>query len=224
LEIQVLCTLKTIYKTGVEVEAMHGASIVALNMYDMLKPIDKGVEIHQIKLLQKTGGKTDTLEVKAQVNAAIVVCSDSVSAGKKEDRAGKALQEALQKWNVKVTDYLIVPDEIPLIQAALKEQHKKGSSLIVFTGGTGLSPRDVTPEALRPLLDKTIPGMEEAIRNYGQNRTPYAMLSRSIVGMIGSSLVLGLPGSTKGAEESLNAIFPAALHLFDIINGGQHTK
>jgi molybdenum cofactor synthesis domain-containing protein len=163
-------------------------------------------------LLQKTGGKTDTLEVKAQVNAAIVVCSDSVSAGKKEDRAGKALQEALQKWNVKVTDYLIVPDEIPLIQAALKEQHQKGSSLIVFTGGTGLSPRDVTPEALRPLLDKTIPGMEEAIRNYGQNRTPYAMLSRSIVGMIGSSLVLGLPGSTKGAEESLNAIFPAALH------------
>src|SRR5210317_1095889 len=224
LEITVFCTIKTIYKTGVEVEAMHGASIVALNMYDMLKPIDKGVEIHNIKLLKKTGGKTDVHKVKAQVNATVVVCSDSVAAGKKEDRAGKALQTALQKWNVTVADYLIIPDEITLIQATLKEQHKKGHSLIVFTGGTGLSPRDGTPEALQPLLDKTIPGMEEAIRNYGQNRTPYAMLSRSIVGMIGSSLVLGLPGSTKGAEESLNAIFPAALHLFDIINGGQHTK
>ncbi|MDA8657939.1 bifunctional molybdenum cofactor biosynthesis protein MoaC/MoaB [Flavobacteriaceae bacterium] len=224
LEIQVLCTLKTIYKTGVEVEAMHGASIVALNMYDMLKPIDKGVEIHQIKLLRKIGGKTDVHEVKAQVNATVVVCSDSVAAGKKEDQAGKALQKALQKWNVTVADYLIIPDEINLIQATLKEQHKKGHSLIVFTGGTGLSPRDGTPEALQPLLDKTIPGMEEAIRNYGQNRTPYAMLSRSVVGMVGSSLVLALPGSTKGAEESLNAIFPEALHLFDIIKGAPHKK
>lgn len=224
LEIQVLCTLKTIYKTGVEVEAMHGASIVALNMYDMLKPIDKGVEIHQIKLLRKTGGKTDVHKVKAQVNATVVVCSDSVAAGKKEDRAGKVLQAALQKWNVTVADYLIIPDEIAVIQATLKEEHRKGRSLIVFTGGTGLSPRDGTPEALQPLLDKTIPGMEEAIRNYGQNRTPYAMLSRSVVGMLGSSLVLALPGSTKGAEESLNAIFPEALHLFDIIKGAPHKK
>src|SRR5210317_668539 len=100
LEITVRCTLKTIYKTGVEVEAMHGASIVALNMYDMLKPIDKGVEILHIKLLRKTGGKTDVHKVKAQVNATVVVCSDSVAAGKKEDRTGKVLQAALQKWNV----------------------------------------------------------------------------------------------------------------------------
>ena len=224
LDIKVLCTIKTIYKTGVEVEAMHGASIVALNIYDMLKPIDKEIEIHQIKLIQKKGGKTDIYKLNSYVTASVIVCSDSISSGENEDKAGKAIQKALQKWNVKVDDYHVIPDEIELIQKSLISKQKKGYSLIVFTGGTGLSPRDVTPEAIQPLLDKTIPGIEESMRSYGQNRTPYAMLSRSVVGMIESTLVLALPGSSKGALESLNAIFPAVLHLFDIIKGAKHYK
>jgi len=224
LDIKINCTLKTIYKTGVEVEAMHGASIVALNMYDMLKPLDKEIEIAHIKLLKKTGGKSNLHKVHEKVKAAVIVCSDSVSAGKKEDHSGKAIQNALKGWEIPLGAYHIIPDEIKSIQDSLCEMQEKGHSIILFTGGTGLSPRDVTPEALTPLLDKSIPGMEEAIRNYGQNRTPYAMLSRSVVGLYKGSLVIALPGSTNGALESLNALFPAALHLFDITKGAKHEK
>jgi molybdenum cofactor biosynthesis protein MoaC len=222
LEIKISCTLKTIYKTGVEVEAMHGASIVALNMYDMLKPLDKGVEIGTIRLVSKKGGKSDHHKVKASLSAAVHVCSDTISKGEKKDRAGKEVIKSLEEWGVKIVNYTIIPDEIDQIQVQLQQQIKVNTSVILFVGGTGLSPRDQTPEAISPLLEKRIPGMEEAIRKYGQDRTSYAALSRSVVGMIGNSLVMALPGSTKGAVESLNAVFPEALHLFDIIKGAQH--
>lgn len=223
LEIKVLFTVKTIYKTGVEVEAMHGASVVALNMYDMLKPIDKGIEIHAIKLLEKKGGKSDYKDrFRKDLTAAVIVCSDTISAGHKEDKAGKAIIKKLEDCNVKIVDYTVIPDEVENIQEqALKHQNNK-VDLIVFTGGTGLSVRDTTPEALLPLLDRRIPGIEEAIRNYGQDRMPYSMLSRSVAGTIKNTLVLALPGSTNGAKESMDAIFPAALHVFKILKGARH--
>lgn len=222
LDIKILVTVKTIYKTGVEVEAMHGASIVALNMYDMLKPIDKGVEIHHIKLLEKTGGKSDVKTAKTPIKAAVIVCSDSISQGNNKDKAGKAIMELLETHHVSISDYEVIPDDKELIQNKTKALVAKGIPLIIFTGGTGLSPRDITPEALEPLLDKHIPGIEEAIRSYGQNRTQYAMLSRSVAGLIGNSLVIAIPGSTKGAKESIQAIFPAVSHLFEIIKGAKH--
>ena len=222
LEIKISCTLKTIYKTGVEVEAMHGASIVALNMYDMLKPLDKGVEICAIRLISKKGGKSERFKLKASISGSVTVCSDTVSKGEKKDRAGKEVIKSLENWNIKVVNNFIIPDKIDEIQAQLIKQIEAKTSLIIFVGGTGLSPRDQTPEAITPFIDKRIPGMEEAIRKYGQDRTSYAALSRSVVGMAGTSLVMSLPGSTKGAVESLNAVFPEALHLFDIIKGAQH--
>lgn len=223
LDIMVKCTVKTIYKTGVEVEAMCGASVVALNMYDMLKPIDKNVSIEQVKLLSKTGGKTDVPKVDSKVNAAVIVCSDSISKGVGEDKAGKRLCEILQDYQVTIDEYVVIPDDKDLIQSKALELSKLGVKLIIYTGGTGISPRDHTPEAILPLLDKQLSGIEEAMRSYGQDRTPFAMFSRSVAGIIGESLVLALPGSTKGATESLESIFPTILHVFDVVKGKRHS-
>lgn len=223
LEITILFTVKTIYKTGVEVEAMHGASVVALNMYDMLKPIDKGIEIHAIKLLNKKGGKSDFKNrFRTDIKAAVIVCSDTISAGEKEDKAGKAIIEKLETSNVKIEDYIVIPDELEIIQNKAKAYQEAGIDLVIYTGGTGLSNRDVTPEAIIPILDRRIPGIEEAIRNYGQDRTPYSMLSRSVAGTIKNTLVLALPGSTNGAKESMDAVFPSILHIFGVLRGARH--
>lgn len=223
LEITIRFEVKTIYKTGVEVEAMHGASVVALNMYDMLKPIDKGIEILNIKLLNKKGGKSDLNHLKdKKLNAAVIVCSDTISKGEKEDKAGKAIIKILESFNVAIHDYTVIPDEIEEIQAKAKTYQAAAVDLIIYTGGTGLSKRDVTPEALLPLLDRRIAGIEEAIRSHGQQRTPYSMLSRSLAGILKNSLVLALPGSTNGAKESMEAIFPGVLHVFGILKGERH--
>lgn len=222
LTIEIIFKVKTVYKTGVEVEAMHGASIVALTMYDMLKPIDKEIEISTIKLINKEGGKSSFKNrFPITIKAAVFVCSDSIFAGDKEDRSGKIIVEKLEACGVETAHYEIIPDEVDIIQERTKA-YAKENQLVIFTGGTGLSPRDVTPEALAPLLESRIPGIEEAVRNYGQQRMPYAMLSRTVAGTLGKTLVLALPGSTNGARESMDAIFPHVLHVFHILKGNNH--
>ncbi|MHC0447783.1 bifunctional molybdenum cofactor biosynthesis protein MoaC/MoaB [Flavobacterium sp. 3-218] len=222
LEIHIIFNVKTVYKTGVEVEAMHGASIVALTMYDMLKPIDKEIEISTIKLINKEGGKSSFKnKFSNAIKAAVFVCSDSIFAGDKEDRSGKVIVEKLDSCGVETSHYEIIPDELDIIQEKTKAFAKE-NQLVIFTGGTGLSPRDVTPEALEPLLDSRIPGIEEAIRSYGQQRMPYAMLSRTVAGTLGKTVILALPGSTNGARESMDAVFPHLLHVFHILKGKNH--
>jgi len=217
MEIIVTMRVRTIYRTGVEVEAMHGASVAALTIYDMLKPIDKGVVIGGIRLLEKKGGKSDWKDrFDAPVRAAVLVISDGVASGKKEDKAGAAIMERLQKLGVEVAAQGVVADEPDAIVAQVKSWTTLGVDLVLTTGGTGLSPRDRTPEAIAPILDREVPGIMEAARTYGQERMPWAMMSRGVAGMIGRTLVITLPGSTRGAQETMDALFPFVLHVVKV--------
>jgi cyclic pyranopterin phosphate synthase len=222
LTIVIELTVKTIYKTGVEVEAMHGASVVALTLYDMLKPIDKGVEITNIRLLEKKGGKSDRKAIPENLKTAVIVCSDSISKGIGEDKSGKKIIEKLGSLGIEVNDYSIIQDDKTTIQEKIKSLCSLSYQLILITGGTGLSSRDVTPEAVSELIDREIPGIAETARQYGQERIPTAMLSRSVGGLIGEVLVLTMPGSTGGVTEYMDALFPHVLHVFSVMEGNKH--
>lgn len=224
LTITVTVAVQTIYKTGVEVEAMHGAAITALTIYDMLKPIDKGVEISAIRLVEKKGGKSDFKDqATANLRTAVIVCSDGVFNGKRQDSSGKKIIEKLEQYQLSANTYEVIADDLHSIQSRVKALSGEAYNLVLLTGGTGLSPRDITPEAVQPLLDREIPGIMEAARSFGQQRTPYAMLSRGVAGFIKNTLVITLPGSTRGVEESMDAIFPYVLHVFRVAQGLNHT-
>jgi cyclic pyranopterin phosphate synthase len=221
--VRIRVEVHTVYKTGVEVEAMHGASVTALTMYDMLKPLDKGIEIANIRLETKTGGKSDhPMPLDGSLTCAVLVCSDSVSEGRAEDKSGRTIVDRLKGFGLEVSHYSVLADDTERIRETVRDMGSRGFDLVLTTGGTGLSPRDVTPEAVAPLLDRQIPGLMEAARAYGQQRTPYAMLSRGVAGFMGGTLVITLPGSPRAAAEYMDALFPQVLHLFKVGEGARH--
>lgn len=223
LSILISVEVHTIYKTGVEVEAMHAASITALTIYDMLKPIDDQVEIHSIKLVNKKGGKGDIkYAYPDSLKVAVITISDSVMKGVQVDLSGNLVEGKLRKHKLTNIFRDQVADEAEQIRLKVEGLIAQQYELIVCTGGTGLSKRDVTPEALKPLIDREVPGVMEAARNYGQLRTPYAMLSRGVAGFSGDTLIIALPGSPRGVEESMDAIFPYILHVFRVKDGVRH--
>lgn len=223
LAIEITVEVHTVYKTGVEVEAMHGASVAALTLYDMLKPIDKHIEIQAVRLLSKEGGKSNyAIKPGQSIDAAVIVCSDTIHQQKAEDKAGLAVIDRLKLLQIDTKQYAVIPDEVDAIKEQVKANTHGRIQLLLFVGGTGVSHRDITPDIIKPLLDKELTGVMEQARRYGQDRMPYAMLSRSVAGFIGNTLVLTLPGSTKGAMEYMDALFPQVLHVFDIIKGGKH--
>lgn len=217
---RILCraSVKAIYKTGVEIEAMTAAAVAALNVYDMLKLVDESMAISDVSLVEKTGGK---LGQRPGLRAGIIVVSDSVANEQFEDTSGALLEERLAELGLEVEAFEVVPDEVPRIQVATLGL-AEDLDLVVLTGGTGVGPRDVTPEAVRPLLTKSLPGVEEAIRAYGQRRTPFAMLSRSLAGVRGNCVILALPGSPNGVRDALHAVMPALLHAVEVIGGARH--
>ncbi len=214
---------KSIGRTGIEMEILTGVSVAALEIYDMLKPVDTELEIGSVKLLEKKGGKSDRKKFFATPpTCAVLVCSDSTAEGKREDKSGKMIVEMLQQVNANVKYYEVVSDDKEKIQQQIKNWVAEDIAFIFTTGGTGLGPRDNTVAAVKEILERDADGITEAIRSYGQMRTPLAMMSRGVAGSIAQTLVVTLPGSTDGARESLEAILPAVFHARKMMKGGGH--
>ena len=154
------------------------------------------------------------------IRVGILTVSDLGSRGEREDTAGKALQERVNEMGWSVDRYEIVPDEVGVISDRLRQwSDEAGLQLILTTGGTGFADRDVTPEATLKVLDKQAPGIPEAMRAAGLKKTPMSILSRGVAGIRGRTLILNLPGSMKGAVESLEAVKEAFPHAINVILG-----
>jgi molybdenum cofactor synthesis domain-containing protein len=149
----------------------------------------------------------------------ILTVSDKGARGEREDRSGPAIREMIEAAGGEVVRARIVPDEPDEIRAALVEWSDEGLDLVLTTGGTGFSPRDRTPEATKSVIDRETPGIPEAMRRAGLEKTPMAMLSRAAAGIRKRTLIVNLPGSEKAARESLEAIVPALSHGVDILRG-----
>ena len=152
------------------------------------------------------------------ITAAIITLSDKGSRGEREDLAGPEIREMLGRINADVRYYQVIPDEKDLIKAKLIEYSSR-VDLIITTGGTGLSPRDVTPDATLEVIDREIPGIAEAMRFEGLRKTRRAMLSRAVAGVRGSTLIINLPGSPKAVKEGLEAVMDVLVHAVEKIKG-----
>lgn len=221
--ILIRCEARSIGRTGIEMEVLTAVSVAALEIYDMLKPVDKSLEIGHIRLLEKKGGKSDReRHVVPETSCAVLVCSDSAYTGQREDKSGKLIREMLMAVDARVEYLVIVPDEKTAIQQQIRQWVSEDIHFIFTTGGTGLGPRDTTVSAVQELLERDAPGIAEAMRAYGQQRTPLAMMSQAIAGAIGQTLIITLPGSSDGVRESLEAILPAVFHARSMLKGGGH--
>jgi molybdopterin adenylyltransferase len=157
------------------------------------------------------------------MRVAIVTVSDSVSAGRTEDRSGPALRGRCEKLGWQVVSAIVVADEADAIRKLLSDLADSGASdLILTAGGTGIGPRDVTPEATSAVVQKVLPGVSEKMRAEGQKRNPRALLSRGIAGVRKQALIVNLPGSPLGAVESLDAVAELLPHAVDVLHGARH--
>jgi len=222
--IEIIAETETVWKTGVEMESLTAVSVAALSIYDMLKPIDDSLVIESIKLLNKKGGKSDFQQkFDKKLRAAILVTSDSISSGKKSDQSGKIIAEKLQKLEIDVTVTKVIPDEVNQIESLLKEFcDEQKIDLVLTCGGTGVGPKDVTPEATIKVLEKHVTGIAEMLRNYGQQRIPFSMLSRGLAGIRGKSVIVNLPGSTGAVTDAMDSLFPGILHIFKMLEDEGH--
>ncbi|HET8552872.1 MAG TPA: bifunctional molybdenum cofactor biosynthesis protein MoaC/MoaB [Gammaproteobacteria bacterium] len=216
--------VQLIAATGAEMEALTAVSVAGLTLYDMLKPhAGTDLSIDDVHLLEKRGGKSQYhRRIEPPIRAAVIVLSDTVAAGRKKDSAGAAVRAGLGQANVEVEGYDIIPDEADQLRVRVEEWLSQKVDLIVTVGGTGVGPRDRTVETIAPMLEREMPGIMEAARQYGQRRTPFAMLSRGVAGLIGETLVVTFPGSTRGARETLDALLVGVLHVFEVLRKVPH--
>jgi cyclic pyranopterin monophosphate synthase len=222
--IEVNVKVKSVWKTGVEMEALSGACIGALTIYDMLKPIDESLFISSVRLLEKSGGIGQFATKEGnKIRAGVIVVSDSVATKKRTDKSGRLIVDVLKNKSIEVVKYKVVPDDSSAIEELLtKYSDDLRLDLVLTTGGTGLGRRDVTPEATRNVIEREITGIVEGSRAYGQRRTPLSMLSRGIAGVRGKTLIINIPGSATAVSETLDFLFPGLEHAFKMMEGHGH--
>lgn len=226
-------------KTGVEMEAVVAAQAALATIWDLTKGTEPALAITDVRLLVKEGGKSglwinpggipawleEQLPERRPLKglcAAVLVMSDRAAKGEYEDRSGPVARDFLQRQGARVLKTAVVPDDRAAIEKALKELAKAGADFIIASGGTGLSQRDVTPEALENVCDRMAPGLGELLRKDGAEITDKSWLSRSTAGYTGKTLVIALPGSPKAVEEGLEALLPLLPHALSMICGGKH--
>ena len=219
-------------RTGVEMEALTAVSVAALTLYDMAKALQRDITIERIELLEKEGGRSGRWSagsaqaepaVETVHEATVITCSTRAFAGERDDESGPALIAALRAAGFDVApDAVVLPDDEDQIAARIAALADAGCRLVVTTGGTGLTPGDRTPAATSRVIDREIPGLAELMRAAGIRSTPMAALSRGLVGARGSTLVVNLPGSPRGASESLAALVPVLRHALEQLAGGDH--
>ncbi len=231
--VRVRCEASAFAKTGVEMEALAGVTGALLAVYDLVKQVDAALEIGEIRLELKVGGKSGTWRhPKSRAEkpvrpakppklgrACVITVSDS--RGRGNDLSGPALAKGLEAIGFTVDRRLILPDEPMKIEAAIRLA-AKSRRLVALTGGTGLSPRDSTPEAVEAACDRLIPGIGEALRAYGAQQLISASLSRSTAGLVGQCVVVCLPGSTGGVRDGLAVLSDLLPHAIHIARGGGH--
>jgi len=219
-------------RTGVEMEALTAVSVAALTLYDMAKALQRDIVIERVELLEKEGGRSGSWVAGAAPpragaapthDAVVVTCSTRSAAGERPDASGPALIAALTAagWDVDPDPRLVADDE-EAIATLLARLADSGYRLILTTGGTGLTPTDVTPSATTRVVDRLVPGMADQMRAAGLATTPTASLSRGVVGTRGATLIVNLPGSVTGASESVAALLPVLRHAVDQLAGGDH--
>lgn len=213
--------VRSVWKTGLEMEAMTAVSAALLNAYDMLKPLKENIGIGEIRLVEKTGGKSDmTDRFPENLKAVMLIVSSAKKSGKKKDKAGDAIRSFMNDQPVDLLDEIYLDEDEQVLTDTLTTLCERDKPDLIFVcGATGPTPRDITPKVIRALSDRLLPGIGEALRHYGYQRTPYAMLSEQMAGLRGNTLIIALPGSSRGATESLNALFPGVLHIFKMLRG-----
>jgi molybdenum cofactor synthesis domain-containing protein len=216
--------VKALSKTHLGGLARHAAACVGVLLTERFEKEDPDVHIHELTLLRSEGGrKTEAATFPKPLTAAVIVLSDSRASGTQPDESGPLVQERLEIEGISVLETVVIPDNAIRFEGLLlRYADERMLDCIVSTGGTGLGPRDIVPDITRKLIDRDIPGVSQVIRAYGQERTPYSMLSRGVAGIRGQTLILNLPGSPAAVAESLEAVMPELLHVFKMLAGGGH--
>ncbi len=245
--VDITAVTKTTDRTGVEMEALTAVAVAGLALHDMVKAVDPAAVLTDVRVVEKTGGKTglwrrsdepaatttpapaatstpapvaDPAALPEGARARVVAVSDRAFAGRYEDRGGPLLAGLLTDLGFAVDDVVLVPDETDAVTGALRAAVADGVDLAVTTGGTGFAPRDITPEATRAVLDRDAPGLVETLRAADRDRVPTSVLSRGVAGTAGRTIVVNLPGSTGGVRDGVRVLAPVLGHAVGQVRGG----